>query len=71
MDREKVLIVEDELDLLDLLDFNLTRKGFITCASMDGQDAVEKVRTFDPGLVSTGPHAAEYGRARSLQGDEA
>lgn len=51
MDRKKVLIVEDEIDLLDLVDFNLTRKGFITDFSMDGNDAVEKVHSFDPGVV--------------------
>lgn len=51
MKKEKVLIVEDEMDLLDLVDFNLTRKGFLTAGALDGIEALEKVDSFDPDLV--------------------
>ncbi|MBI3398967.1 MAG: response regulator [Deltaproteobacteria bacterium] len=51
MKRERILIVEDELDMLDLIDFNLTRKGYITAGSLDGIDAVKKIRHFKPDLV--------------------
>lgn len=51
MTKEKILIVEDELDLLDLVDFNLTRKGFVTAGAIDGQDAMEKVESFRPDLI--------------------
>lgn len=49
--KEKILIIEDELDLLDLLDFNLTRKGYRTSGAMDGEDALRKVESFGPDLV--------------------
>ncbi|MBI5468252.1 MAG: response regulator [Deltaproteobacteria bacterium] len=51
MRKEKVLIVEDELDLLDLVDFNLTRKGFVTAGALDGAEAMEKIESFGPDLV--------------------
>ena len=51
MKRERILIVEDELDILDLIDFNLTRKGYITSSSLDGLDAMSKIEGFKPGMV--------------------
>ncbi len=49
--KKRILIVEDELDLLDLIDFNLTRKGFTTTGSLDGLDAMQKLESFNPDLV--------------------
>ncbi|MEK7773272.1 MAG: response regulator, partial [Deltaproteobacteria bacterium] len=51
MKKEKVLIVEDELDLLDLVDFNLTRKGFVTAGALDGLEAMEKIESFNPDIM--------------------
>jgi two-component system sensor histidine kinase/response regulator len=51
MKKEKVLIIEDELDLLDLIDFNLTRKGFVTAGALDGSEGLKKVEDFHPDLV--------------------
>ena len=51
MKRERILIVEDELDILDLIDFNLTRKGYITSSSLDGLDAMSKIEDFKPGMI--------------------
>ncbi len=51
MEREKILIVEDELDLLNLIDFNLTRRGYRTAASLDGLDAMIKAEEFRPDLI--------------------
>jgi signal transduction histidine kinase len=51
MKKEKVLTIEDELDLLDLLDFNLTRKGFLTAGALDGTEGLAKAETFRPDLV--------------------
>lgn len=51
MKREKILIVEDDIDLLNLVDFNLTSKGYITTSAMDGFDAIKKVDDFKPDLI--------------------
>lgn len=49
--RSKILIVEDELDLLNLIDFNLTKEGFLTVGVMDGRSAMEKIDSFSPDLI--------------------
>lgn len=49
--REKVLIVEDEMDLLGLVDYNLTRRGFITASALDGLTAMEKIESFNPDIL--------------------
>ncbi len=51
MNRERVLIIEDEMDLLDLIDFNLTRRGFVTECALDGRDALEKIGSFNPEVI--------------------
>ena len=51
MKKEKILIVDDDIDLLNLIDFNLTRKGYITSSSLDGLDAMSKIEGFKPGMV--------------------
>lgn len=51
MKKEKILIIEDELDLLDLVDFNLTRQNFITSGALDGSEGLKKAEDFNPDLV--------------------
>lgn len=51
MKKERVLIIEDEMDLLDLIDFNLTRKGFISSGSLDGREGLTMAESFRPDLV--------------------
>jgi DNA-binding response OmpR family regulator len=51
MKRGKILIVEDDIDLLNLIDINLTRKGYRTAGSMDGFDALQKVEDYKPDLI--------------------
>lgn len=51
MERKKILIVEDEMDLLNLIDFNLTRRGYKTAAALDGLDAMKKVEEYKPDII--------------------
>src|SRR2546427_3278614 len=46
-----ILVVEDEKDLLDLLQFNLRQAGFETLAAQDGEQALALVRNRVPDLV--------------------
>ncbi len=46
-----VLIVEDEKDLADLMQFNLRQAGFETAAARDGEEALALVRHRTPDLV--------------------
>ena len=47
----QILIVEDERDLVDLLQFNLKQAGYETAVAQDGEQALERVRVKVPDLV--------------------
>jgi two-component system, OmpR family, phosphate regulon response regulator PhoB len=49
--QQVILIVEDEKDLLDLLQFNLRQAGFDTVTATDGERALELLRHRLPDLV--------------------
>jgi two-component system alkaline phosphatase synthesis response regulator PhoP len=49
--QHKILIVDDEQDILDLLQYNLEKKGYLTETAINGVEAVEKAKTFNPHLV--------------------
>lgn len=47
----KVLIVEDEQAIVEILQFNLQREGYETVYAMTGGDGLEKARTCDPDII--------------------
>ena len=49
--QEKVLIVEDETDMADLLKYNLTEKGYNPVLSSNGREAIEIIEKEVPDLV--------------------
>lgn len=49
--RKKILVVEDDPDLVELLSFNLRGCGFVVSTSGDGVDAVKKARSIMPDLI--------------------
>ena len=51
MKKEKILIVDDDIDLLGLLDWNLNRLGYITSVAMDGLEAIKRISEFKPDLL--------------------
>ena len=49
--RERILVVEDELDLQELIRFNLSRDGYrVTCAS-NGREAIQLIKAKQPQLI--------------------
>ena len=48
---KKILIVDDEKDILELLDYHLTKEGFITMKAYNGKDALKIAKDFLPDLV--------------------
>ena len=48
---EHILIVEDEIDIADLVSFNLERSGFQVTIASDGREGLEKVLQVQPSLV--------------------
>jgi len=48
---KKILIVDDEKDILDLLEFNLEAEGYKTISAKDGEEAIEKALKKSPDLI--------------------
>jgi len=48
---KKILVVEDDAELVELLCFNLKRAGFATGTAGDGVDALSKARALSPDLI--------------------
>jgi phosphate regulon transcriptional regulator PhoB len=51
MPTKKILIVEDELDLVKLLKYNLEREGFKVSTATDGSVAMAEMRRDEPDVV--------------------
>jgi two-component system phosphate regulon response regulator PhoB len=49
--RQKIVVVEDEPDILEVIEYNLTREGFRVVPARDGADGLKKVRQELPDLV--------------------
>jgi two-component system response regulator VicR len=48
---KKLLIVEDEKSIIDILSFNLKREGYETIEAMDGETGLALARTDNPDLI--------------------
>jgi DNA-binding response OmpR family regulator len=51
LSKKKILFVDDEAINLDFFDVMLTKLGFIVEKAEDGEEAMEKVKTFKPDLI--------------------
>lgn len=50
MDR-KILVVDDEKPISDIIKFNLVKEGFEVDVAFDGEEALKKVYQFQPDLI--------------------
>lgn len=51
MPKPKILIIEDERSLIDILSYNLSREGFDVSASSDGAEGLRRAQASVPDLV--------------------
>ena len=51
MAQEKVLIVEDEADVLELVRYNLEKNGYLTEEAETGTEAMQKAQSTSPDLM--------------------
>ena len=49
--RTKILVVDDEPEAVELLEFNLTQAGYAVVAAADGAEAIKKARSNLPNLI--------------------
>jgi DNA-binding response OmpR family regulator len=51
MKTKKILVVDDEKNICELLRLYLEKEGYEVVVSYDGKDAIEKQKTWDPDLI--------------------
>ncbi len=51
MNSEKILIIEDEENILEAVKYTLTQEGYDVFTSVDGEDGLEKAQEIKPDLV--------------------
>jgi two-component system alkaline phosphatase synthesis response regulator PhoP len=49
--RYKVLLVDDESDILEILSYNLSQEGYEVFTSQNGKEGIEMARTHNPHLI--------------------
>lgn len=50
-ERLRILIVDDEPDVLEIISYNLEKAGYETSCAKDGKIAMEKLSSFKPALI--------------------
>jgi DNA-binding response OmpR family regulator len=71
--RHKILIVDDEADLVTMIKLRLEAAGYDTLEAYNGQEALKKVRDQNPGLIILDlmlPKMNGYKVCRTLKFDE-
>src|SRR5690606_20088949 len=51
MNKFKVLLVDDEPDILEFLSYNLIKEGYVVETAENGLDGVKKAKIFKPDLI--------------------
>ncbi len=69
---KKVLIADDEPDILEIISYNLGKEGYTIYTAKDGSEAIDKAKQFKPDLIildimmprKTGVEVCEYLRTQ-------
>ncbi|MEI6831802.1 MAG: response regulator [Candidatus Omnitrophota bacterium] len=51
MDKKRILVVDDEIDLVEMLSIRLEANDYEVFAAYDGQEGLDKARTLKPDLI--------------------
>ncbi len=51
MKKEKILLVDDEQDIIDLISYNLEKENYQVKSALNGRDAIEIAKEFLPDLI--------------------
>ncbi len=51
MSKSTILVVDDEKDILELIEYNLKKEGYEVIKASDGQSGIELAREKDPDLI--------------------
>ncbi len=48
---KRILIADDEPDILEIIGYNLTKEGYEIHTAKDGNEAIEKAKQLNPDLI--------------------
>ena len=51
MKKPKIVIIEDEVDILEVINYNLSKEGFDVCSALDGEEGLALIKKEVPDLV--------------------
>lgn len=51
MSNEKILLVDDEPDIIEFIGYNLTKEGYDVSATTSGKEAIEMAKKIQPDLI--------------------
>ncbi|MDA0840321.1 MAG: response regulator, partial [Planctomycetota bacterium] len=51
MQKEKVVVIEDDPDILEVMNYNLSREGYRVTCEQDGLEGMQRIRKENPDLV--------------------
>ncbi len=69
----KILLVDDEQDILDLLSYNFKKQGYEVHTALDGNEAIAEVGLFHPDVIVSDilmPNSSGIKMCRELKADE-
>lgn len=49
--REKILLVDDEQDILEFMSYSLQKEGFVTFTALNGNEAIKEFTKHNPDLI--------------------
>jgi len=49
--KDKILVVDDERPIANIIKYNLEKENYIVETAFDGEEAVKKVKSFEPNLI--------------------
>ena len=51
MKNAKIAVIEDEADILEVIEYSLSKEGFRVCTALDGEEGLDLVKKELPDLV--------------------
>ncbi|KMQ70526.1 response regulator transcription factor [Chryseobacterium koreense] len=51
MNQKKILLIDDEMDILELLSYNLEKEGYMVYTANNGNEGIEKAKSIVPDLI--------------------
>ena len=51
MHKKKILLIDDEVDILEMLSYNLEKEGYLVTTATNGNDGIEKAKEMIPDLI--------------------